>query len=841
MRLKGKYLVRKKVVFGFVLAFILVLGVSTVTYFSIRNLLDTVEDLTQPNEKLQQLNGLMADVYVLDFTKTERTSDKDSVAELARKRVKERLVWLKLNSTDSAEIGTYEELSLTISELMVVFAGLEEVRNYLANRNFSAEALKGIEIRIKRQQELSDMQFLGKLRTKELLSSLSPKTLAPDSVGPEINDLGEEIEFDIQNELIEIADDIKKSEKVSFESLPIQYNDQDSTLLAIRKSVEIIFKDEQRLQNRFLRLEANLIEKNTAVFSQIQSIVSDLQTEVLDGYKSQTNSAYKLTYSVSWILGALVFLGVIGSLGFAYSILKEVDKENLYREKLEEAKKYSDKLAKAKQDFLSNMSHEIRNPLHVIQGYQEALGKSNLIGQQKEFVKRIGFASDTLKSVVNDILDFSKLEASQIKIVQEPFEPVGLFLSIKNSFALKAEEKTLFFNWKLEIPQGKWLLGDELRINQIMNNLLGNSFKFTQNGGINVHVIWEKNNLYIKIADSGMGMTQEIRKNIFKEFNQGDSAVNRKFGGTGLGLAIVKKLVDKLEGTILVESEVDKGTVISFVLPCPSVNPRSVEADQTSDYSLRGFNVLLVDDDPLGLQLLKLVFENHGANVTDIQGGEVFLEQFIPLEFDVAIIDIQMPKVSGLEVIKLIKSNIKYKNLPVIAITANVFVEEERKLLEHGFDGLLLKPFNETEIINKVGLVLGLSPIPSKQISKVKVDPDLVQDDYDLSDLMRFCMGDREMLIEVIQDFVNATNGDLRGLKSSLQKSDFEKVMEIVHRMSSRLGQLKIRTCQLAMEIERDLKRGKNIETALSIEKLVMETNQVLVKIQADWLLEAAQ
>lgn len=841
MRLKGKYLVRKKVVFGFVLAFILVLGVSTVTYYSIRNLLDTVEDLTQPNEKLQQLNGLMADVYVLDFTKTERTSDKDSVAELARNRVKERLEWLKLNSTDSAEIGTYEQLSLTISELMVVFAGLEEVRNYLANRNFSAEALKGIEIRIKRQQELSDMQFLGKLRTKELLSSLSPRTEEPDSVGPEINDFGEEIDFDIQNELIEIADDIKKSEKVSVKSLPIKYNDQDSTLLAIRKSVEMIYKDEQRLQNRFLRLEANLIEKNTAIFSQIQSIVSDLQTEVLDGYKSQTNSAYKLTYTVSWILGALVFFGVVGSLGFVYSILKEVDKANLYREKLEEAKKHSDKLAKAKQDFLSNMSHEIRNPLHVIQGYQEALGKSNLIGQQKEFVERIGFATDTLKSVVNDILDFSKLEADQINVISEPFQPVRLFHSIKSFFELKAEEKGLYFDWNIEITQGEWLLGDQLRINQIMNNLLGNSLKFTQKGGIKVQAFYANTNLYIRIGDTGMGMTHEIRQNIFKEFNQGDSAVNRKFGGTGLGLAIVKKLVDKLGGTIQVETEVDMGTVISLVLHCPSVGPRSLETEQKFDYSLRGFNVLLVDDDPLGLQLLKQILENHGAMVTDIQGGGAFSEKFVPLDFDIAIIDIQMPEVSGLEVIKLIRSNKKFKNLPVIANTANVFVEEEKKLTEAGFNGLILKPFNESEIIRKIGLVLGLSPIPSMHISKVKIDPDLVQETYDLSDLMRFCMGDREMLIEVIQDFVNATNEDLKGLKSSLEKSDFGKVMEIVHKMVSRLGQLKIRSSQLAMEIERDLKLGKNIETALSIEKLIKETNQVLAKIQADWLLETAR
>lgn len=841
MRLKAKYQVRGKVVIGFVLAFFLVLGVVAVTYFSIRNLLDTVQKLTQPNEKLQQLNGLMADVYVLDINKTERTSDKDSVSELTRSRVEERLEWLKTNTPDSAEISNYEQIGLTISELMVVFAGLEEVRNYLTNRNFSAEALKGIEIRIKRQQELSDMQFLGKLRTKDLLSSLKPKPAEPDTIGAEINEPEIESEFDIQDELVEIANDIKQSEIAEVQpALPISSN-QDSTLLSIRKEVEKIYRVELRLQNRFLQLEASLMDKNTEIFSQIQQMVSDLQNDLMMGYKAQNQSAYNLTYTVSWILGILVFLGVAGSLGFVFSILKEVDKANLYREKLEEAKIHSDKLAKTKQEFLANMSHEIRNPLHAIQGYQKALENSSLGGQQKVFVERIGFASDTLIAVVNDILDFSKLEAGQVQVVKEPFEPFGFFLSVKGFFALKAEEKNLSFDWNIDLPNGKWLVGDQLRINQIMNNLLGNSLKFTQKGGIKVDIKWEKQHLEIKIADTGMGMTPEIRQNIFKEFNQGDTAINRKFGGTGLGLAIVKKLVDKLGGTIQVETEVDKGTLISLRLPCEVIEALPKEVDQTLDYSLEGLRVLLVDDDPLGLQLLKMILESRGAKVKDIKGGAAFMEEFGSADFDFAVIDIQMPEVSGLEVIKMLRANEKYRELPVMAMTANVFVEEERKLTEGGFDGLILKPFNENEIISKIGLLLGLAQKTSNQESPTEVFPDLVGEDYDLSDLMKFCMGDREMLMEVLQDFVKAANEDVEGLKSALETSDFRKILEIVHRLSSRLGQIKVPCSKLAINIERDLKLGKTVETIESIHRLTKETNDVMVKIKADWMLETAK
>lgn len=847
MRLTGKYQVRGKVVIGFILAFFLVLGISAVTYFSIRNLLDTVQDLTRPNEKLQQLNGLMADVYVLDINKTERTTDKDSVSELTRRRVKERLEWLKTNSLDSAEIQNYEQVGLTISELMVVFAGLEEVRNYLANRNFSAEALKGIEIRIKRQQEQSDMQFLGKLRTKDLLSSLNPKDTKADSdtTGTEKIEPERSNEFDIGNELLEIAKDIKKSGTVVAPSVPPKSTNQDSILLVIRKSVERIYKDEQRLQDRFLRLEENLIEKNTDIFFQIQHMISNLQNDLLKGYKVQNRSAYKLTYTVSWILGILVFFGVAGSLGFVYSILQEVDKADLYGEKLEEAKMRSDKLAKTKQEFLANMSHEIRNPLHAIQGYQKALENSDLRGQQKEFVERIGFASNTLIAVVNDILDFSKLEAGQVQVVKEPFEPKDFFLSIKSFFALKAEQKGLSFHWNIDLPQDQWLVGDQLRINQIMNNLLGNSLKFTQKGGIVVDITWVKKHLEIKIADTGMGMTAEIRKNIFKEFNQGDSAINRKFGGTGLGLAIVKKLIDKLGGTIQISTKVDKGTIISFTVPCEVIEPISKQAEHTFEFSLQGLRILLVDDDPLGLQLLKLILESRGAMVSAIQGGAAFVRKFVSEEIDIAIIDIQMPEVSGLEVVKILRSREKFLTLPIIAMTANVFVEEERKISEAGFDGLILKPFKENEIVNKIGLILGLTQIAFRPENptenQVEIKSDLESIEYDLSDLMKFCMGDREMLMEVLQDYISAAKEDVWGLNLALENSDFGKILEIVHRMSSRLGQLKIPCAQLAMEIERDLKLGKTVETIESIRELAKSTAEVMAKIQSEWLPEPAK
>lgn len=824
---------------GFVLAVFLVIGVSAVTYFSIRNLLDTVESLSEPNEKLRQLNGLLADVYLLDMSKTERTSDKDSVLEQTLDRVKKRLDWLKEYAIDSTERESFEKISLNISELMVVFAGLEELRYNLTNRNFSEEALINIERRIKRQQELSEMRFLGRIRERDLLSEISPRDQAQDTVFSRAERApATTLNAELEEGLIEIVKDFEELNSSDSTSKSVS---TESALLALRNFVAQIYKDEQKLQENFVLLESRLLGKNKEVFSQIQDLISNMQRNLLIEYQNQNRSAYDLTYTVSIILSVLVFFGVVGSLGFVYSILNEVKKANTYREKLEEAKRQSDKLAKAKQDFLANMSHEIRNPLHAIQGYQNALEKSGISDQQKEFVKMIGFASDTLISIVNDILDFSKLEAGKIQVEQKPFDPKKLFLSIKSFFALKAEEKKLYFDWSIDLPKDKWLIGDQLRINQILSNLLSNAIKFTQEGGIKVEIKLETGNiLLIQVKDSGMGMTQEVKDKIFQEFNQGDTSITRKFGGTGLGLSIIKKLIDLQKGKVNVESEEGEGTVIRVELPIEMTAVGLTDFDKSVNlsYSLEGKKVLVVDDDAVGLKLIKLLLESKGAKVVDYLGGLNFRSQYRNSEYDLAVLDIQMPEVSGLEVLGILKSNPDNAVKPVIAMTANVFADEKNALTKAGFDAILLKPFNEKSLITTIGELLMIVPVPSGPITNgIGATQKDTEKMYDLTDLKKFCMGDEEMLHEVLSDIFNTTGTNLEDLENAVKNNDYGKVRDITHQLSSRLGQLRIRAGAKAKNIEVAIKNGKSSGLEDEISNLIEETSIAIQKIKSDFQL----
>lgn len=819
-----------KVKIGFFLAVFLVISVSLITYFSIRNLLDTVENLSEPNEKLRQLNGLMSDVHLLDISREDRMTDKDSVFNKALQRIVARLDWLGQNADETAETESFDKINHNVGELLVGYVGLEEINNNLSNKNSGQKVLKSIETKIKRQRQSIEFEVLRKIKERDFFSEHAPK------LDPQKSKKSMEIaspEFNESEETAGLIGGFDESNQLS-EPKGVRKSRADSILIPLKDIVTKVYRDEQQLKGDFATLQSSILQKNKVIFSEIQTLITGIQQNLLANYKEKNKSAYEMTSNVSFILAFLVFLGVIGSLGFVYSILKEVRQANSYRKRLEHAKKHSDYLAKAKQDFLANMSHEIRNPLHAIQGYQNALFKTDLNPNQQDFVQMIGFASETLMAIVNDILDFSKLEAGKIHIEKEPFDPKKLFLTIQSFFALKAEEKNLDFNWEIDLREDKWMVGDQLRINQILNNLISNALKFTEKGSVDVSIVQKTNHtLALVVEDTGMGMNEEFLKKVFEEFNQGDASVTRKFGGTGLGLAIVKRLVDLQHGEIKVESEVGKGTKISLEIPTQFVEPslNTAQQDNVFTYSLKSLNILVVDDDSIGLKFIRLLLESHGANVFSHLGGVDFRDNFKNPRLDLAILDIQMPEVSGYKVMEMLREIPGHHQFPTLAMTANVFVKEKNKLLEEGFDDLLLKPFTESQILKKIGFLLRLSKIPVQQMDKQEnQDVNL----YHLGDLKKFCMGDEDLLLEVMTDLVSNTAADLRELEVAMGAKNYSQIREITHQLSSRLGQVKVASGHQAREIELSIKNNKLESVDENLNHFISETRIFLELVSQD-------
>tara|TARA_R110002124_G_scaffold285907_3_gene465263 strand:- start:6014 stop:8563 length:2550 start_codon:yes stop_codon:yes gene_type:complete len=831
---------RIMVILGFFLSICLIVGVGAVTYFSVTKLLKSVESLSVPNEKLRNLNQLLADIYQLDKSRSVFVEEDTAHNFDYYNQIQNEIKKLEAIVTDSSELKKVRGISYSVNELMVVYKGLEDVKKSLYNRNFSNEALYNIERKIKRKEELSRLQNLGKIRIgidpsarrdQGASSEKTPAGRSKDVVAA--GTLAGDGKEDMDKIRGTLRQNLNRINPVD-DDVPIS---SDSIIYTVRQMVSDINNEEQYLRSRLSELEQELNEKNRTLIMNIQGIVTSLQNESLLKSNAENDSAYELTYKLSILLGIIIAVGVVGSSGFIFSIVREIKKSEVYQEKLAEAKRRSDNLAKTKQDFLASMSHEIRNPLHVIQGYNEALLKSNLKEEQTEYVRMIQFASGTLIGIVNDILDFSKLEAGKIKLEKRIIDPESFFKDIHSFFKQKALDNGLSLEFSVLLPKNKFLLGDDLRINQIMNNLLSNAVKFTEEGKVSVKVsVDEMSNLLVDVEDTGMGMDEKLQSNLFKEFNQGDGTISRKYGGTGLGLAIVKKLVDLQGGQIGVESTPGVGTKVSLSIPTTLLDKKEESPMLTTvPERMEGLKVLLVDDDEMGLKFATLLLNSLGAEVISYIGGVEFMKEFEEDDFDLILLDIQMPEVDGYQVFNEIRSREKYKEVPILAMTANVFTQDRESMMKEGFDGLLLKPFNETDLVKKILEFVKPAQEEVLDIEPAKLSPYVEptegstdRGDYDLEDIRRFCMGDETLFKEVIEGFYTQTGLDLIRINKACDKKDYKKVQSIAHQLSSRLGQLKFKYRNLAIAIENDLKRGNTSNVQEKVWGLTEKINTLL-------------
>ncbi|WP_187175130.1 ATP-binding protein [Algoriphagus sp. AK58] len=813
----------RKVVFGFFVATIFLIAVAGLTYISLNRLVESVDQLAQPNQKLDLLNSLQEEVFKITQIGSESSINDVRIKDSTILFLETKLSKLDTLSSDTVETRSIQSIRENLALLINGYQDLYDVKRNLSNRNFSQEALRRLEISIRRRALALETQPLRELNPRQLRNS----------------ELQQQAQANLerQSSVLNADEDRIIRYLQQFQKQNAESNSQsktvnlDSVLYSLSRVMGRIYREESVQRQNLARLESDIFQKQATLTSTIQALIGDLQAQTIQSSNEQSRQAASLVSDVTFFLIMVVVLAVLSTLALIYSILKEIRINRRYQEDLEVSRQKSEELARSKQEFLANMSHEIRNPLHLIQGYGNVLKKTPLNSDQLSHLQMIGFASDTLKEIVDDILDFSKLEAGKLKLDNYPFDPIGLFENIQNFFELSAKEKKLGFEWNIELPENQWLIGDELRLKQILNNLLSNAFKFTKKGGIDVSIKWKSGMLFLEVKDSGIGMKPKELEKVFQEFDQADTSVSRRFGGTGLGLAIVKRLVDLMKGELKVESEYGKGTLMHVSIPMQtSPVPEWTDTKSNAEtVDLTGIQVLLVDDDAVGLKYLQLVLEYFGAEVKTYQGGVSFRDSFSVEPFDFALIDIQMPEISGYEVVKSLKSMDFYSQLPVLAMTANVFVEEKEKLQNQGFQDVILKPFQEKELVEKLGI---LFPERTKaQKIEGNTQPNDMSMPYQLNDLEKFCMGDEELLQDIIKDLIRTTEADLVKLSKARLNDRWDEMLEICHQLGSRLGQIKSPASPFARKVENSLKINNKsgiIEPLNTLDQLTRETLQAL-------------
>lgn len=455
-----------------------------------------------------------------------------------------------------------------------------------------------------------------------------------------------------------------------------------------------------------------------------------------------------------------------------------------------EARNMAERNAKAKEEFLANMSHEIRTPMNAILGFGKLLAETPLNPQQQEYLHAIDASGEALLAIINDILDLSKIEAGKLYFEHHPFSLSEMLKSLSAIFQPKAKENEIEFEWLLGPGVPDMLEGSATRLNQVLMNLLGNAFKFTSHGEINIEVKLKSQEgdqlrLFFEVADTGIGIPEDKLESIFESFTQASNDTTRKYGGTGLGLTICKRIVELQGGRIGVQSEPGEGSVFFFELDfkIPSeqtISQTKIQESKTS-VSSKSLNVLFAEDNKMNQRLATIVLEKLGHRVRLAETGTQVLHYIQQETPDIVLMDIQMPEMDGYEATKLIRESnqTEIKNLPIIALTAHALREEVDKCLAAGMNAFISKPFQAQTLQAKMLELAGNSSQPPRQNSAAKLKPK--NQAIELSQVDEMCGGNADFRRELIDIFLDEVPKYLAKIQSAFKEKEFDKLYHSAH------------------------------------------------------------
>ena len=458
--------------------------------------------------------------------------------------------------------------------------------------------------------------------------------------------------------------------------------------------------------------------------------------------------------------------------------------------KAEKATQLAENAVKAKQQFLSNMSHEIRTPMNAIIGFTKVLLKTDLRARQKEYLQAIKISGDALIVLINDILDLAKVDAGKMVFEETPFKLSFSLAAMLHLFETKIWEKNLKLVKEYDHTIPEVLIGDPVRLHQIILNLVSNAVKFTHEGKITVSVRLLKENkkvatIEFAVTDTGIGIPENKIENIFENFQQATSGTSRIYGGTGLGLAIVKQLVESQGGSIQVKSEVDKGSTFSFILNFQKTNAEFEAVPELAelDMEIKNIKVLVAEDISLNQLLMRTLLEDFGFECDIAENGKIAVEKLKASKYDIVLMDLQMPEMNGFEATEYIRHEMKL-DIPIIALTADVTTVDLEKCKFVGIDDYIPKPVDERLLYNKIVSSVKKSLLATTNNTSDSIAPELENEKFtDLECLMQRTKSKPDLMMEMISAYLQQTPPLINAMKQSIRDQDWNLLYAAVHKM----------------------------------------------------------
>jgi len=501
---------------------------------------------------------------------------------------------------------------------------------------------------------------------------------------------------------------------------------------------------------------------------------------------------------------------------------------------LQQAKKETEEAAKAKETFLVNMSHEIRTPMNGIMGITDLLSKTELTSRQKEYAHLIKESANNLLVIINDVLDFEKMMAGKLELESIPFNIAQKLKYAVETFRYKAEEKDLYIQFNNHLSDNLLVEGDPFRLNQIVLNLIGNAIKFTEEGGITVSISiveTKADTAYIQIiiSDTGIGIDKKQIENIFNPYAQAKADISRKYGGTGLGLSICKNLIELQKGTIVVNSQENKGS--DFVVTIPFILSKLTslkEEKKVNHISMKGKKILIAEDVEINQYVVRNILELWGCDVTIVENGKKAVEAVKKDDYDMILMDIQMPEMNGFEATEAIRKLDKQKgSIPIIAVTANSLKGINARYNNCGMTDYLIKPYNEENLFTVMDKIINKT---SNSASQNQNTESVTKKKISVAENLAIMSGGNELYAKKLAEiFVRTSPEILTLMKEAMLNKDWETLGKQAHKFISSIGALGIEEgTTLVRKIEDNAKQKINFDTIesdlISFENLLEDT-----------------